>query len=95
MVFIKRVSISEPYFRSGRQVRFFFNGLRILLRALITVTRARSATLLETAGVQLAADDGVLDADILHSATAKHHDRVFLQIVPLARDVGCHFHAVG
>ena len=88
------MSVSEPYFKSARQTRFFLRGRRILLRTLITVARARGATFLYTARIQLAANDGVLDTNILHPASAKHHHRVLLQVVTFAGDVGGHFHAV-
>jgi hypothetical protein len=93
---IKRLSVSEPYLRSARQTRFFFSGRRILFfRLLAAVARTCVATLLDAARVELAAHDGVLDTDIFHSAAAEHDHRVFLQIVPLARDVGGDLHAVG
>ena len=66
----------------------------LLFRPLCSVARARGAALLDAAGVELAADDSVLHADILHAATAKYHHRVLLEVVPLARDVGSHFHPV-
>lgn len=65
-----------------------------LLRLLGSVARASLAALLEAGGVEFAAHDGVLDADILHAAAAKKHDGVLLEVVSFARDVGSHFHAV-
>ena len=93
---IKRVSVSEPYLRSGRQARFFLRGRRILFcrRALRAITRAGRAALLETSGVELSAHYRVLDADVLHAAAAEHHHRVFLQIVPFSGDVGGNLHPV-
>jgi len=80
--------------RSGRHVRFFFRGRRILLWALRAVARARGAALLDAAGVELAADNRVLHTDVLHAATAQHHHRVLLEVVPLARDIGSDFHTI-
>src|SRR6266513_1176405 len=46
-------------------------------------------------GVERAADDVVPDArQVLHATAADHHDRVLLEVVPDARDVGRHLHAV-
>src|SRR6267143_44921 len=46
-------------------------------------------------GVERAADDMVPDArQVLHATAADHHDRVLLEVVPDARDVGRHLHAV-
>src|SRR5262245_7133779 len=47
------------------------------------------------AGVQRAAHDVVAHAGkVLHAAPADEHDRVLLQVVALARDVGSHLNAV-
>jgi len=91
---IKRVSVSEPYLRSGRHARLCFNGRLILFRALRTVTRAGAAALLNTARIQLPAYDCVLHANVLHAASAKQNDRVFLEVVPFAGNIGGYFHAV-
>src|SRR4029077_11733111 len=49
-----------------------------------------------TGGIARAADDVVLDRwEVLHAAAADEDDRVLLQVVPDARDVGGDFHAVG
>ena len=75
-----------------------FKNLKIktlCLRTLRAVARAGGTALVETGRVELAAHDRVLHADVFHAATAKHHDRVFLQVVRLARDVSGYFHAVG
>src|SRR5450759_3133185 len=46
--------------------------------------------------VQAAADDVVTNTGkVLHAPTANQNHRVLLQVVPLARDVGRHFHSVG
>src|SRR5262245_43872819 len=57
-----------------------------------------AATLLAVAhagGIKGAADDVVLDGrEVLHPATAHEHDRVLLQVVADARDVGRDLHLV-
>ena len=63
-------------------------------RALRTVARAGTAALLDTGRIELTAHDGVLDADVLHAAAAQKYDRVFLERVPLAWDVGRYLHAI-
>ena len=59
------------------------------------VARAGGAALFQTDRVQLTADDGVLHADVLHAAATQQHDRVFLEIMRLARNIGGYFHPVG
>lgn len=66
----------------------------MLLRALAAVAGTGGAALLETSGIEFAADDRVLHTDILHAATAHQDNRVFLKVVSFARDVGSDFHAV-
>lgn len=88
------MSVSEPYFRSGRQVRLCFKGRRILLRALRTVLRTTAAALINATRVELAAHDGVLNANILHTATTEQDDRVFLEIVSHARNISRDLHTV-
>ncbi len=68
---------------------------RLCLRALSTVLRTSTATLVEACGIKASADDGVLDTDVLHAATAKHNHGVLLEVVALSGDVGSYFHAVG
>ena len=65
------------------------DGLRAVLAAtLLAVTHA--------GGVEGAADDVVLDRrEVLHPAAADEHDRVLLQVVADARDVGRDLHRVG
>ena len=65
-----------------------------LFRSLRTIARAAATALLETRGVELAAHDRVLHADVLHTSTAEEYHRVFLEVVRLARDVGGDFHTV-
>ncbi len=67
---------------------------RLGLRLLSTVTRATTAALINTSGIEASADDGVLDTDVLHAATAEHDHRVLLEVVAFSWDVGGNFHAV-
>ena len=68
----------------------YFERLRLRL-ALLVERRAGGA-----GGVERAADDVVANArEVLHAAAADEHDRVLLEVVTLARDVGRDFHAVG
>src|SRR3989344_1242871 len=92
---MKRVIVSDPYERSGRQVRGFLSGRRILLRALRAIARAGAATLIDACGVELAAHHRILHADVLDPAATKQDHRVLLQVVALAGDVGGDLHAVG
>src|SRR5690349_15066414 len=58
----------------------------LLLRA---VTAASLLAVADALGVQRTADDLVADArQVTDTATADQHDRVLLQVVPHARDVG-------
>src|SRR3954447_7153791 len=58
----------------------------LLLRA---VAAAGLLAVLDTLGVERAADDLVADTGkVLHTAAAHEHDRVLLQVVTDARDVG-------
>src|SRR3954453_13969701 len=58
----------------------------LLLRA---VTAASLLAVLHALGVERAADDLVPDTgEVLHSAATHEHDRVLLQVVADARDVG-------
>src|ERR1044071_7027948 len=88
-------------FGSGRTLRLGTSPLRGmafpgLLRALRAVLGARLLAVLHARGVERAADDVVPDAgEILDAAAADQHDRVLLQVVPLARDVRGDLHAVG
>src|SRR5215207_3543598 len=57
----------------------------LLLRA---VTAASLLAVLDTLGVERAADDLVADSgEVLHPAAADEHDRVLLEVVAHARDV--------
>src|SRR5882757_5364029 len=70
----------------------FLAGLRTL-RALF---RAAAATTVDSEGVKGSANDVISNAGkIFHTTTANEHDRVFLQIVSFAGNVGDDFLAVG
>src|ERR671913_1935703 len=65
----------------------------LLLRA---VTAAGLLAVLHALGVERAADDLVADAgQVLHPAAADEHDRVLLEVVADARDVGGDLDAAG
>src|SRR6185503_7714554 len=69
-------------------------GLR--LRALGAVLRPALLAALDTDGVERAADDVIADArQVLDAAAADQHQRVLLQVVADARDVGRHLDLVG
>src|SRR5579875_844152 len=74
---------------SGPELRAGLLGLDAVLRAgLLAVAHA--------GGVQRAANHLVAEArQILDAAAAHEHDRVLLQVVALAGDVGANLHAVG
>ena len=78
-------------------MRFFLRGRRILFarRAFRAVARAGSAALLDAARVKFAPHNGILHTDVFHATAAQQHDRVLLEVMALARDVGGYFHAVG
>ena len=67
----------------------------LLLRSLRSVTGTSHAALLNACGVELAAHNRVLNADVFHAPTAKHHNRVLLEVVPFSGDISRNFHAVG
>src|SRR5215204_6551710 len=71
--------------RPGEPLRGM-GGSALLLGA---VARAGLLTVLHAGGVQGAADDLVPDTrEVAYSAGAQQHDRVLLEVVPDARDVG-------
>src|SRR5215208_2185229 len=82
------------YSGSGGSSRFGISRLRgICLRAVLRPTLPPP---LHANGVERAADDVVADTrKILHTAAADQHQRVLLQVVADAGDVGRHFDAVG
>src|SRR5690606_9456935 len=60
------------------------------------VLRTRLPAILHALQVERAPDDVVAHAgEILHAAAADQHDRVLLQVVPLAADIRDHLEAVG
>src|SRR5205085_10009151 len=62
------------------------------LRAILGTAAAPS---INPERIERPADDMIAHTrQILHSATADQHDRVFLEIVTLARNVGYHFLAI-
>src|SRR6185503_19658305 len=74
-----------PYLGSGSTSRFAAPERRIALRPLRRLGAVLRPTLLavrHARGVQRAADDVIPDAgEVLHAASADHHDGVLLQIV--------------
>src|SRR5262245_49084295 len=65
------------------------------LRPFGPVLRAALPTILHSDRVERAADDVVANSrQVLHAATADEHDRVLLQVVTDARDVGDDLDAV-
>src|SRR5215471_14445988 len=69
---------------------------RLGIRLLRSVARASLLAVRDARGVERGADDLVADArEILHAAAADEHDRVLLEVVPLAGDVRRDLHAVG
>jgi len=72
----------------------YWSAHSTLFRLLSTVTRATTATLLNTRGVEATAHDGVLHADVLHATTAKHDHRMLLEVVTFTRNIRGNFHAV-
>ena len=63
-------------------------------RLLRAIERAAAAALVDACRVELAAHDGVAEADVLHASAAHQDDRVFLQVVAFAGNVCGDFHAV-
>src|SRR3954469_11000047 len=80
----------------GRRPAAARRGICSLLLGLHAVLRARLLAVRDARGIEGAAHDLVAHArKILDSATANEDDRVLLQVVALARDVGGDLHAVG
>src|SRR3569832_191912 len=87
----KRLALRNFTF-SWHVALFLWSGL---LGTLGAVFRSALTAVVDARGVERAANDVVANArQILHAATADQNDRVLLQVVPLAGDVGGHFHAV-
>lgn len=71
------------------------SSLVLLLLLLGAVFRSTLLPRGNAGSIEDAAHNVIADAwEVLHTATANHHDRVFLEIVPFAWDIGCHFHSV-
>src|SRR5215218_2343953 len=90
-VSLRRMSTgASVYFGSGRTLRLGTSPLRgmaafLLLRALRAVLAARLLAVLDTGGVEGAADDVVANArEILDATAADEDDRVLLEVVSLA-----------
>src|SRR5688572_3226721 len=67
-----------------------------LLRSLGPVLGAALVALGDADGVQRSTDDVIANTrKVLHTASANEHDRVLLEVVPDARDIGRDFDAVG
>src|SRR5260370_20649178 len=76
-------------------LKFYFLLLRSL-RSLRSILGTALLAILNTRGIQCSAHDVVAHSwEILHAAAAHQHDRVLLQVVPDARNIGGHFHRVG
>src|SRR5437763_13581635 len=86
----------DPYTGSASIGRIPAAALRgISLLGLDAVLGARLLAIAHPGGVEGAADDLVADArKILHAAASHEDDRVLLEVVPLARNVGGDLHAV-
>src|SRR5215510_2887843 len=68
----------------------------LLLRPLGSVLRPALFTSLNADRIERPADHVIPNArQVLHAAAANQHQRVFLQVVPNARNVGRHLDAVG
>src|SRR5665213_3835176 len=99
--FMNLLTTILPNFGSGMTSRFSAAWRRDMFRfrlfgALGAVFRTALLAVLDALGVEHAAQDVVAHTrQILDAAAADHHHRMFLKIVPLARDVADHFEAVG
>src|SRR5918998_1214376 len=84
---------------SGRRLAGPFRGILQFLLDLLAlgpVTRTGLPAVADPLGVEGAADDLVADArQVLHPAAADEHDRVLLEVVADARDVGGDLDAAG
>src|SRR5580658_6847196 len=90
-LFTSAVTSGEPYtgsVTSGRLVAGPLRGMSALL-LLRAVAAACLLAVADTLGVQRPADDLVAHTgQVTDTAAADQHDRVLLQVVPDARDVG-------
>ena len=77
------------FFRSKCGLFTGLGALRAVLRATLTAS-------VHTGGVECTAHQVITHTgEVLHTAAAHQHDRVLLQVVAFARDVGVHLLAVG
>src|SRR5437867_1813364 len=89
-------SAASSRFGISRLRGIFVNPVPLLLRPLCAVFRTTLLAALDADGVERAAHNVIADAgQILHSAAANQHERVLLQVVPDAGDVGRHLDPVG
>lgn len=73
------------------QARF----LLCFLRPFCPVLRAPLFSVTYTRGIKSSTDDVVTNSgQILHTPSPDHDDRVFLEVMSFARNVGCHFDSV-
>src|SRR5215472_15851810 len=102
--FMNLVTTGSPNLASGRTSRLMaarrrdmgFASSSRLLRPLGAVLRPALLPVLDALRVERAANDVVAHArQVLDAAAADQHHRVFLEIVPLARDVAGHLEGVG
>src|SRR5215468_8529322 len=90
-LFASAVTSGEPYTGSVTSCRFVAGPLRGISALLLLrpVAAARLLAVADALGVQGAADDLVTDPrQVTDPAAADEHDRVLLQVVPDARDIG-------
>src|SRR6478672_4542474 len=79
---------------TGRMEAAARRGISLLL--LDAVLGARLLAVAHAGGVERAAHDLVAHArQVLDATAADEHDRMLLEVVPLARDVARHLHPVG
>src|ERR1041384_4171648 len=94
MLFMNLLSVISPNFGSGRISRFSGRGGRDfcyipLLRTLCAVLRTALATVLDTLGVENAAQHVVANAGkVADAASADQHHAVLLKVVAFTGDVG-------
>src|ERR1700742_1690195 len=96
MLFMNLLSVMSPNFGSGRISRFSGRRRRDifyipLFRTLGAVFGTALPAVLDTLGVENAAQDVVTDAgQVAHAAAADQHHGVLLKVVAFAGDVGDH-----
>src|SRR6476660_72466 len=90
------VTSGEPYTGSSTSGRLGAGPLRgiLLLLHLCAVAAAGLLTVLDTLGIEGAADDLVADTgEVLHTTTTNEHNGVLLEVVAYTGDVGGDFNA--